>query len=431
MALVAFEICRAGKAQSTVQALPVIKDFDVLKDAGTSFLQVSKLLGAAIDQLQFERAPESFHDGVVITVSLAAHRSNGLSCLEGLTILATGVLDAAIGVKDQSGWWLTMSAGHVPGGHNQGRIDVLTESPPDNPTAVEVQDGRQINVALSHRNISDVGHPDLILALRCVQAGQAIGSNRLVMFAVGGYHPITTLLPATDGRLAHQTAQAVATMPLAQSAQADLNAWAAVGLATVLMNAHDLSLQLLVLLGAQAGLTLPPTPVVVTTGRDGKGCTERADGVLVFQDVDPLEALFGGSEMIPKVFFKMSRCCRRSATSWRRAAISSSRWASVAAVAGPYSSFQPYKWFCDMPNWALISRADLPLLNHSATASRLNVASYFRRGLMGAAKLAACFTSFMTLAFQFSPLAGVRQIEATSMILSSMILFGVFHSPCL
>jgi hypothetical protein len=44
----------------------------------------------------------------------------------------------------------------------------------------------------------------------------------------------------------------------------------------------------------------------------------------------------------------------------------------------------------------------------------LNVASYFRRGLMGAAKLAACFTSFMTLAFQFSPLAGVRQIEATS-----------------
>ena len=80
----------------------------------------------------------------------------------------------------------------------------------------------------------------------------------------------------------------------------------------------------------------------------------------------------------------------------------------------PYSSFQPYKWFCDMPNWALISRADLPLLNHSATASRLNVASYFRRGLMGAAKLAACFTSFMTLAFQFSPLAGVRQIEATS-----------------
>ena len=415
MALVAFKICRAGKAQSTVQALPVIKDFDVLKDGGTSFLQVSKLLGATIDQLQFERAPESFHDGVVIAIGLATHGSDGLSCLECLTILATGVLDAAIGVKDQSSWWLTMSAGHVPGGHNQGRIDVLTESPPDNPTAIEIQDGRQINVALSHRNISDVGHPDLILAVRCVQAGQAIGSNWLVMFTVGGNDAIAPSLPTPDTGLAHQAAQTITSVPLPQFAQADLNAWAAVGLATVLMKAHDLSLQLLVLLGAQAGLTLPPTPVIVTTGRDDKGRTERADGVLVFQGVDPLEALFGGSEMIPKVFFKMSRCCRKRATSWRKAAISSSRWASVAAVAGPYSPFQPYKWFCDMPNWALISRADLPLLNHSATASRLNVASYFRRGLIGAAELAAFFTSFMTLAFQFSPLAGVRQIEATSL----------------
>jgi hypothetical protein len=51
-------------------------------------------------------------------------------------------------------------------------------------------------------------------------------------------------------------------------------------------------------------------------------------------------------------------------------------------------------------------------LSQSATASRLNVASYFRRGLIGGASLV--LVSFIVRTFQFSPLTGVRQIEATS-----------------
>jgi hypothetical protein len=67
-----------------------------------------------------------------------------------------------------------------------------------------------------------------------------------------------------------------------------------------------------------------------------------------------------------------------------------------------------------MPNSTAICRADLPLLNHIATVSRLNTGSYLRRGLTAAASVAASFIDFITRAFYFSPLAGVRQIEATS-----------------
>src|SRR5687767_5355370 len=63
-----------------------------------------------------------------------------------------------------------------------------------------------------------------------------------------------------------------------------------------------------------------------------------------------------------------------------------------------------------MPNSAATSRADLPLLTHRATASRLKVTSNFRRDL-----ISGTLSSFTIWTFHFSPLTGVRQIEATSL----------------
>src|SRR5207249_2611328 len=84
-----------------------------------------------------------------------------------------------------------------------------------------------------------------------------------------------------------------------------------------------------------------------------------------------------------------------------------------AGGTGPYCFFQSKRRLSEMPSSALISRADLPLLNHIATVSCLNTGSNLRRGLISKALAAVSLTSFITRAFYFSPLAGVRQIEAT------------------
>src|SRR3974390_3238631 len=97
-------------------------------------------------------------------------------------------------------------------------------------------------------------------------------------------------------------------MSVAGLAQDHLNAGAAVGLAAGLMDLDNLLDQARILLRPWAGLCLPAGPVVIATGRHFQGLTERANGMIGFHRVDPLKPLVGGSERMPKVFFKISRC---------------------------------------------------------------------------------------------------------------------------
>lgn len=54
-----------------MSALAVVEDFDEIEDLGSG-LEVGGEL-PAVDQLQFESAPEAFHGGVVVTIAPAAH----------------------------------------------------------------------------------------------------------------------------------------------------------------------------------------------------------------------------------------------------------------------------------------------------------------------------------------------------------------------
>jgi len=146
------------------------------------------------------------------------------------------------------------------------------------------------------------------------------------VMAVSGQDPIALFLAAAQALLSHQPPDAVAPVALALAAQLHLYARSAVGLTALPMNARNLGFELLVLLLALAGLLLAPRPVVVPAGRDHKSLTQLLDGVFCFQGVDPLVALFGDSERMPKVFFKMSRCWRNRAFSRRSATSSVSIW---------------------------------------------------------------------------------------------------------
>ena len=97
-------------AQRTVEPLAVVEDLDILKDDLTGSLPGGEAL--AVNKFHFQGAPEAFHGGIVITVAAATHRSDQAGLTEGLTIIATGVLDTAIGVEQQVGGRVAMQQRH-------------------------------------------------------------------------------------------------------------------------------------------------------------------------------------------------------------------------------------------------------------------------------------------------------------------------------
>jgi hypothetical protein len=69
------------------------------------------------------------------------------------------------------------------------------------------------------------------------------------------------------------------------------------------MNVFDAGAQRLVLLLTRGRVALALEPAKVAAARDVQNQTEERDGMFLFHRVDPLEALRGGSEMMPRVFF--------------------------------------------------------------------------------------------------------------------------------
>jgi len=95
-----------------VQALSVVKHFNEIEDGMACF--VSGFEVAAVDEFLLEGASEGFHGGIIVAVAFAAHGGDGLCVLQGLAVVVTGVLDAAVGMKEQAGGGLTMSQSHTP-----------------------------------------------------------------------------------------------------------------------------------------------------------------------------------------------------------------------------------------------------------------------------------------------------------------------------
>ena len=171
----------------------------------------------------------------------------------------------------------------------------------------------------------------------CLRRGhvrQAVGRNGLIVVAVGGAHPKAAPLPAAKALLAHEPRDPIATVSLTGLLQRLPDPRRAIGLAALLMDLANLLLEVLVFLGTAARVLLAFVPVVIATGRNFKHPAESSDGMFSFQGVDPLVALLCGSERIPKVFFKMSRCWRKWAFSRRKAASSPSIWLWLIGLAG-------------------------------------------------------------------------------------------------
>ena len=92
--------------QSTMDPLPIIENFTIVKDrhfglrTGSKFRQVNQLL--------LEETVPGFHQGVIVTISLATHARRHAVLLKAVLVSRGGILAPPIRVMEDAGRWPAM-----------------------------------------------------------------------------------------------------------------------------------------------------------------------------------------------------------------------------------------------------------------------------------------------------------------------------------
>ena len=110
-----------------MEPLPVVKDFDPLKDGSLGFPACGKL--ATMHQLPFQTAPEAFHRGVVIAVARSAHAGDDARLRQAFPVSGARILHPAIGVMHQSCRGPALFQRHVQRGQRQGGGQTVAHRP--------------------------------------------------------------------------------------------------------------------------------------------------------------------------------------------------------------------------------------------------------------------------------------------------------------
>jgi len=215
----------------------VVEDLDEGKDLDAG-LRVGGEVGS-IDGLQLEGTPETLHGRVVIAVAAATHGGDQAGLGEGTAKVPGGILDAAIGMKEQARRGSAVEQGHGKGGKNELGVDGSAHGPTDDPAGMEVHDAGKIKPALPGWNVGDVGDPDLVGGGGCRSHCKEVGSNRVVMIAVGGLNAMAALLAALDALAAHEACNAIATVAASDGTKVEIDAGRAVGLSAFAMDGDD------------------------------------------------------------------------------------------------------------------------------------------------------------------------------------------------
>src|ERR1700722_4306152 len=117
---------------------------------------------------------------------------------------------------------------------------MIAHRPADNPAAVQVHDGGQIEPALSGLDVGDVGEPDPVRRGGGEVAVEQVRGDRKVVAAVGRPHPPGPCHDGANAVMAHQPLDATTAYPAALGLQLGMDARAAVASADVAMNPLDL-----------------------------------------------------------------------------------------------------------------------------------------------------------------------------------------------
>lgn len=133
---------------------------------------------SVVHELVFERAPEAFHGGVIVTVALPAHGWSHTELIEELPEMRTAVLASLIGMmNDAPGRTFCRNC---PDKRPLNEIfgDSLSQSVADNFSVEQVLMGGTIEPALICRDIGYIADPDLVRRLSLKTPVQEVCCNR-------------------------------------------------------------------------------------------------------------------------------------------------------------------------------------------------------------------------------------------------------------
>lgn len=170
----------AEVAQGRVQPLAIVPNLDELEDGGSRFGLGRKLL---VSTFSFQGGVETFDDRIVVTISRAAHADDTVGFLQQFQVSPTGILAAAIAMMEKLSRWLTMEHGHLPGFLYQVDLHPILHSPAHHPARVQIQEGGQVQPALSCIDVGNITNPFLVYPR----------SLKILIQHVGGYsgsHPL-------------------------------------------------------------------------------------------------------------------------------------------------------------------------------------------------------------------------------------------------
>ena len=287
-------------------ALAVIEDFDVVEDFGSGVGSAGKI--ASVDQFQFEGAPEAFHCSVVVAVTASAHGGDQTGRLQGCPKVPGGVLNTPVGVKKQSGWRRTMQGRHGESCQDQSGVDCLAHGPADDFATMEVQYTGEIEPTLVGENVGDISDPDLVGSSGLWCFCQQIRSYWVIVVTIGGLDSVAALLAPTDALALHESGNSVPSMSMPKVMEFVDNSGRTVSLAAFGVDDRDLLNQCLIRQGTGPWTLTSPIPVVEPAGRNLEVAAKHRDGMVGSHCVNPFVAFPDGSERMPNVFFRMSRC---------------------------------------------------------------------------------------------------------------------------
>ena len=176
-----FERGWGQEGQGAVMALPIVEGSDVVEERGAGLGVVREV--AAVDQFEFEGAPEAFHGGDAVAVAATAHGGNQVGASQVGAEVAGGVSDAPVGTEQEVGRRLPMPERQGQGAQDQRSVEVRPRGPADDLAAVNVQDRGEVKPASPGGDVGDVGDPDLIGGSGLGGLAQAIGGDGVL---VGG-----------------------------------------------------------------------------------------------------------------------------------------------------------------------------------------------------------------------------------------------------
>lgn len=153
-----FELGGRKPAEGGVDAVGIVEGSDGIENGGAGLFVGEEV--AAVDEPHFEGAPNAFQGGVIVALGPAPDGREQIGLGQSCAEITSRVLNAAVGVEEQSRRWLAMRAGHFEGVEGEMGVDLLAHGPAGELPAAQIEDASEVKPTLPGFDVGNVGHPD-------------------------------------------------------------------------------------------------------------------------------------------------------------------------------------------------------------------------------------------------------------------------------